>query len=383
MTFNNNESFYLYIFNLRRRLSKRKYFNELIRLFFLDEENIFLFTLIRRELKKLSIAQAEEYEDWILKRFGVCKIYKSVRKKIAFVDHSFHCKTASSMFFIYELEKKFDVDIFWSSRWKGVPDKYLENLYKFYQHAIYWQVLPDLHVCHPRNTLVIPMWDAVYNEYDSFYLKYKDFRFLSFSYALHEKCLQNGIKSDYVKVFPKTLNLKNRKDDESKEPIIYFWQRTDDFTWQDLKTIIAGNCVGKVLLCNAVDPGCSFIPPSTSDIVNYSIEIIPWNKSHAELIACLSSTDIYVAPRKVEGIGFSFIEAIECGCTIICNNSSTMNEYIDDSTGYVVDYSKPMPLDLSEWKKKKESMREKYIAEKSKDINFLEKIEYIAEEFFR
>jgi glycosyltransferase involved in cell wall biosynthesis len=285
------------------------------------------------------------------------------------------------MFFVYELEKFYDVDIFWSSRWKGVPDSYLKKLHAVYHHAIYWQVFPDLSYKHPVITVLVPMWDSVYSESREFYERYSDFNFLSFSRSLHNKCLEYGLKSEYLKVIPKgklggsdgPYEVVNKS-----KPSIYFWQRTSDITWSDVKKIIGSNVVEKVVLCNAVDPGFDFIKPCREDVEKYNIEIVSWNDNQASVKDMLKQTDIYIAPRKFEGIGFSFLGAIECGCTVICNDQSTMNEYVDDRVGYLIDYENPAPIDLSDWFRKKKEMRKRYSVNNNlKEAEFTEKINCI------
>ena len=39
-------------------------------------------------------------------------------------------------------------------------------------------------------------------------------------------------------------------------------------------------------------------------------------------------SDVFISPRKQEGIGMSFLEAMSLGKYIIAINDSTMNEYI-------------------------------------------------------
>ena len=61
----------------------------------------------------------------------------------------------------------------------------------------------------------------------------------------------------------------------------------------------------------------------------------------------LSSCNIYIAPRELEGIGLSFLEAMAMGKVIIASNNPTMNEYIiHNQNGYLYDIINPQPIDF-------------------------------------
>jgi glycosyltransferase involved in cell wall biosynthesis len=52
----------------------------------------------------------------------------------------------------------------------------------------------------------------------------------------------------------------------------------------------------------------------------------------------LKKSNIYLAPRKIEGIGLSFLEAMAIGMVVVAYDNGTMNEYIKhDYNGYLFD----------------------------------------------
>jgi hypothetical protein len=58
--------------------------------------------------------------------------------------------------------------------------------------------------------------------------------------------------------------------------------------------------------------------------------------------------NVYFAPREVEGIGFSFLEAMASGMCVVAPNMPTMNEYISNGTnGLLYSLEKRFPVDLS------------------------------------
>jgi glycosyltransferase involved in cell wall biosynthesis len=52
----------------------------------------------------------------------------------------------------------------------------------------------------------------------------------------------------------------------------------------------------------------------------------------------LKKSNIYIAPRTIEGIGISFLEAMALGMVVVAYNNGTMNEYIKHNyNGYLFD----------------------------------------------
>ena len=354
---------YIDLFLDRLKLDRLAYLKKLLACFETDSSNSLLFNLIRFELKKGVKQKSEKIGDEIFKMFGVYEKGSTKKIRIAFVDHSFHVKTLSSIFFIYELEKNFDVDIYWSNKWRGMQDGHIARLGKVYQYAIFWQVFPNLNHVSPKKTLIIPMWDAIRKKDDDFYKKYSDYCFICFSKELYQTCIHNNLKAKYLRFEPKIEfnDIANGVYQKSKiDPTVFFWQRNRDITWREVKKIIEGNPVSRVIICKETDPEVEFIKPSKTDQDNFNIEIISWIARHEEHEKILKEVDIYIAPRKYEGIGFSFLNAIENGCTIICNDQSTMNEYVDNEVGYLIDYNNPSYVDFSDWEKRKQKMMVRY-----------------------
>jgi hypothetical protein len=56
--------------------------------------------------------------------------------------------------------------------------------------------------------------------------------------------------------------------------------------------------------------------------------------SHAEHLKRIAESQIFIAPRRFEGIGMAFLEAMAMGCVVVAENQATANEYIlHGSTG--------------------------------------------------
>jgi len=64
-----------------------------------------------------------------------------------------------------------------------------------------------------------------------------------------------------------------------------------------------------------------------------------------EYLARLASCGVVVAPRRKEGIGLAFLEAMAMGKCVVAHDDATMNEYVaDGENGLLVDFDAPTRL---------------------------------------
>lgn len=76
-------------------------------------------------------------------------------------------------------------------------------------------------------------------------------------------------------------------------------------------------------------------------VVKGANEFLP----RADYLARLASCGIVLAPRRKEGIGMAFLEALAMGKCVVAHNDATMNEYIVDGTsGLLVDFDHPVRI---------------------------------------
>ena len=91
--------------------------------------------------------------------------------------------------------------------------------------------------------------------------------------------------------------------------------------------------------------------------------------------------DVFVSPRKQEGIGMSFLEALSMGKYIVANNDSTMNEYIKNrKIGFLIDKNTKTKINISNiinakaYREINSKIVSKWNRDKNKIIKFSEKI---------
>jgi glycosyltransferase involved in cell wall biosynthesis len=285
-----------------------------------------------------------------------------LKPRLAFVGHSFHKKTLSHVFLCEILEREFDVDIFWDDEWQGGSRVDLAAIEKQYDTFVFFQIMYGrkyMKRLRRKNVICVPMYDAVWDASDRFWRRYGGFRILCFSKTIYDRINRLGMDAMYLQYYPPV-------EEESFtsthiKPVAYFWQRVDEISWHQVRRLLTPDQVRKVIINTTVDPGHSFVQPADEDIRDYNIEFVSWFEKKADYFEMLRGTDVMIAPRLREGIGFSFLHAMARGKVIAAANHATANEYISNDTGYLFDAQNPAPLDFSDVGRKAESNHKQYI----------------------
>ena len=267
-------------------------------------------------------------------------------KEILFIGHSYHKKTKSSQFFIDVLSKKYKMDVFYNETWengKGLDFSEIEK--KEYSAIIFWQLLPPFNYINKfrcKNLIYVPMYDHSGLWDRSKWTFLRRFKIINFSKTLHEKHKKWGLNSLLVQYFTPLGEFCEGNSDE-----IFFWQRQTNFNFETLKKLM-GDKIFKVHIHKALDPSQEFYQPSKEDEEKYSITYSTWFDSKVQMWNVISKKGIYVAPRPLEGIGMSFLEAMSLGKAVVAIDAPTMNEYIKNGeNGYIFDLNNPQPIDFS------------------------------------
>lgn len=274
----------------------------------------------------------------------------STRKPtMAFVDHSFHQKTRSSDFLKDMLCPYFEITNYNDTSWCGGKNISPAELNK-YDYVFFEQVLNPLGDLKKITAKIIwaPMYDGV--KFDYFYWKTLSLlpvKIICFSEQIYLYCKRFGIKAVRAKYFINPAKY-GEYDLPKKGNILFFWYR-GSIRFEDLKNILNPNQIDKLIYKSNPDPNCPKETINKKDIDDFKIQIIEGGHSTKdEYLRLLSQANVFIAPRKKEGIGLSFLEAMAMGQCVIGNNDATMNEYIThENNGYLFDLKKPKTLDLS------------------------------------
>ena len=266
-----------------------------------------------------------------------------MKPQVAFVDHSFHKKTHSFDFFRKILSDNVEIDDLWDDHWKG-GGRVKINILNRYQYIVFAQSINEYKDLKKIKGKIIwlPMYD---NETTSIYrldraLYYKllasiPIRVICFSEKVYKRFVTLGLDCLLVKYYLNPSGYKKVSDYQSKR--IFLWDR-GNISFQDAKNIIGKQKIGRFILKIDYDPGLKNKMPSKKDIKQYNLEIIEGAIPKDKYLEILSRANIFICPRKKEGIGMSFLEAMAMGQLVIAHNDSTMNEYIESAkNGILID----------------------------------------------
>ncbi len=275
-----------------------------------------------------------------------------MKKRLAFIDHSYHKTTDSSLFIKEILKTHFEVDVYWDETWQEGPGVDLEKISVMrYDIVVFWQIICPVSLINALdcdNIIIIPMYDNHGETHVDFWHQYRDFKFVNFSKTLHLRLKNLNISTKYFQHFLPPNKFLPQKNDSSKLRG-FFWQRREHITWKQIRVLIKGTPFEKIHLHKAVDPpGFNFINPTKKEISKYNITMSEWFPSKKDFFKVLKTSNVFFSPRLYEGIGMSFIEAMTMGQCVVAPNTPTMNEYIrDGETGLLYDPKKPVLLDFS------------------------------------
>lgn len=272
--------------------------------------------------------------------------------KLLFVGHSFHQQTGSSRFFIDLLQQHFAVTVVWDDGWKadGTP----LSADALNAHAadltLFWQALPKRAVLRRlrcRRLFWAPMRDGIRLTPGPWRrLKPSGLRLISFCREAHDYCTAAGLESHALQYWPAPLNAPAPI---TEKPLrLFFWMRRGTPGWPTLKALLGTTRPERIVLRTVADPGETLSLPSDAERAEYRIEQVPDWLEKADYLRLLGSCNAFMAPRLLEGIGLSFLDAMALGQAVIAPDRATMNEYIrHGENGWLYDPEAPQQLDFS------------------------------------
>ena len=278
--------------------------------------------------------------------------------KIAYIDHSFHKKTKSTLFLANILASKDNKIInLWSDLWIGNDNINIQEINnQNFDILVFFQILPkieDLEMLKCKNIILVPMYDNFkFSKTYWLLISLFNIKVISFSKKISDYLDKYNIKRIDVQYYPLQTNHSNKKKNNNKIRIL-FWYR-GDIRLIDVLSILKfdGQQIQGITYIENQDPD----KPQKEDFHSLSKHGL-YNKitfikndyiPKEEYIQRLRDHDIFISPRKNEGIGMSFLEAMSLGIPVIAYNSPTMNEYIQDNkNGFLYDFIKPKTIDFS------------------------------------
>ena len=271
------------------------------------------------------------------------------KKKLAFVDHNYHKKTRSGDFLREIFSEYFIIDDYW---WSLSEETKLIKYLKNYENIFFFQTLIpsyDLLKLRGRNLMWAPMYDNL--PFDWKYwkkIKYTNIKLLCFSKKVKLHVDKLGCRNIGLKYFfrPKEIKFKTPQ----KNLNIFFWYR-NDLKLNDWIGLFDLTKINKIVYLDCPDPGKKSEEFDKITLDKYKIELVkkPFLPQKTQYIEYVKNCDVYISPRKQEGIGMGFLEAMSMGKYIVSNDDSTMNEYITDKRiGFLINKKNDKLIDYND-----------------------------------
>jgi hypothetical protein len=263
--------------------------------------------------------------------------------KILFIDHSFHQKTKSTNFFSTILEGLGMVHCEYDDSWRGGPsvanDVLLDSKWSI---IVFFQILPNeeqLSYLPAHKTVVVPMFDN-YGDYPlSFWLKYINCKILSFSTTIYKRLTSFGFDVFCLQYFPEPAPALPTSTSPYTKRKAFFWERTDFLTSSMVMDFLRPLTDFNLHIHQAADPGHTSTIIDEKELQGGRVKLSQWFETKSDLETVIQDCVVYFAPRRLEGIGMSFLEAMAQGKVVIANNRPTMSEYIVSGVnGILVDW---------------------------------------------
>ncbi len=262
------------------------------------------------------------------------------RVNAAFVGVESHfVYTKSSAFFIEVLQERLGgLRVFPSDwRWIHFPLK------KQWDLVVFWQHFPEpweLDALGAGSVALVPMLDNCPKE-EGFWKQYRDCKVLCFSRTLGELLRGFGLNVLIVQYFPPVP--QQGVDWGNQGLKAFFWPRKEEVGWPTIRPLLSTGKWSGVHL--HVTNNLSEVPLDVveEDEKAFKISTSTWFDSVEDYRKLLRQHQVFFAPRRQEGIGLSFLEALSLGMAVISPDNATMNEYIRSGVnGYLYDPDRPM-----------------------------------------
>ena len=272
--------------------------------------------------------------------------------RIAYIGHAYHQKTRSTRFLIDLLQPHATIDLFfgepgqmanWS--WAAEFDETRYDVIIIFQIHEAFDLLSGRH----PNVVFMPMYDGMFRGGTDFYWKaaFNAAKCVCFSWALRQEVMRQGAVHASFQYYP----------DPTQYPVVEDFSTLRGFMWYRTRTITPDHAFRlshsakfeRFVVHYAPDPGHEnegdwTVPPHIG-----RLDVTRWSADRNAYAASLRDANVFFAPRLIEGIGMSFLEAMASGLCVVAPDRPTMNEYISSGTnGLLYASDRGTPLDFSD-----------------------------------
>lgn len=239
--------------------------------------------------------------------------------RLLFIDHECHKKTRSTEFFLEILRRSFRIEeLYYSQHYRAGAESEMSG----HDGAVIWEfpVSRKRFYFPGKVNVFVPMYD---NEWASFWqwkrIAWSGMGVISFCDKVSVHARRCGIKNILdVRYFPDPTAFPQAQGDLKR---VFLWER------------------GEIDRATAE----RLFPPSQGYV--FDVKKADEFLDRDAYLERLSKCGIVIAPRRKEGIGMAFLEAMAMGKCVVANNDATMNEYIKNGeTGILFESDKLSPV---------------------------------------
>lgn len=270
-------------------------------------------------------------------------------KKLLLIAHAFHQRTKSNEFLIELFSSAYELTCCYldpSNEDSGVfpAGIRLED----FELIVCSQVVPPSNILNRRSKarlVFVPMYDFSESWGIERWFPFRKARIVSFSRALARRLERWGFDVKLVQYFPEPSTVTNWGRPERA----FFWNRVEAINLRTASTLLASSPITSIHVHRSMDPGQAYTPPDQAIQERFAITETEWFETRGQLREVIEGCSLYIAPRRLEGVGMSFLEAMAMGRCVVAPNLPTMNEYISDGqTGILYDPDDPRPIQLGD-----------------------------------
>jgi hypothetical protein len=215
--------------------------------------------------------------------------------------------------------------------WDGnrIPGNISNGIWK--HPVLFFQLPPPKRILDNKYQHIVwaPMWDHAQGYNLTWWSGLpKNIRVIAFSDLIYQKAESAGLEVLRIQYAPPPQHNLNIN---WKEPLTaFYWNRTGLFSKELIIEICNLLNVRRLIFQYKLDPR---IPKGHDYRINdqypgLKVETFSEHLADEAYIDLQKQAHIYFAPRKTEGVGLTFLDAMATGSFVIANNAPTMNEYI-------------------------------------------------------
>jgi hypothetical protein len=210
---------------------------------------------------------------------------------------------------------------------------------------------------HP-NIVLLPMCDGSKLLEDADLLSLKRIKVLSFSFALQERLHKADVLTRTFQYYPDPTILRRITD--YSELRGFFSQRSKEFDWGHVRTLVKGNRFRSFTVNLPTNSGWrAAVTPTLRERLFQNVAVTNCGKTQTDYHTLLENANFLIAPGSNGDIGEFFLEAMGMGIAVAAPDIPTMNEYITHQVnGYLFDARSLDSLNLSRFREAGKRARE-------------------------